>query len=249
MAAVVTTRELTARYGKRVVLRGIDVDVPAGVSGLLGPNGAGKTTWLHTLCGLRPPASGSVSVLDTDPSQRVGRRELAAGVGFLPQHLGFYPRFRVAEFIAYAAWLKRVRKVDLDMRVQEALARVDLVQRSDERMGALSGGMLRRAGIAAAIVHRPRLLLLDEPSVGQDPAQRIELLKLLRELGEDTSVLLSTHLLDDVSAVCETVVVLHDGEVLFTGSTHDLAARGGSDPTIAGGYLAVMDQAQPPVAT
>lgn len=245
MSAVVTARALRAQYGARVVLREIDLDVSEGVTALLGPNGAGKTTLLHTFCGLRSPSSGSVSVLGTDPTRRNGRRTLAGQVGFLPQHFGFYPRFRLREFIAYAGWLKEVPRPDLAERVQHALACVDLLGRQDERMRNLSGGMLRRAGIAAAIVHQPRLLLLDEPSVGLDPAQRVELRMLIQNLGATTSVLLSTHLLDDVAAACDTVLVLNEGQLMFTGSAAQLAAcAGGDEPEVEQGYLALMSSMQ-----
>lgn len=241
MPTVVSTRGLRAQYGRHPVLQDLDLDVPAGVTALLGPNGAGKTTLLHALCGLHRPSAGSVSVLGTDPSRRAGRRALAASVGFLPQHLGYYPRFRLREFVAYAAWLKQVPKADMADRVREVLEQVDLLDRQDLRMRALSGGMLRRAGVAAALVHRPRLLLLDEPSVGLDPAQRVELRSLIRELRTTTSVLLSTHLLDDVSAACENVIVLSEGMVLFSGSAAELAAKGaGPQHSVEQGYLTLM---------
>lgn len=213
---------LGQRYGRRWVFRSLDVQVKPGVTALLGPNGAGKTTFLHSVVGLRRPAAGALRVLGVDVLRRGGIRAVAARLGFLPQTAGFYPRYTVWDYVAYAAWLKGVRSRDLPPLVAEALERLALTPHASTRMAALSGGMQRRAGIAQALVAGPKLLVLDEPVAGLDPEQRIELRRLIRTLAETGSVLLSTHTVEDVRHVADRVLVLHNGGVVFDGTVEQL---------------------------
>ncbi len=242
---IVTARDMSDRYGRIEVLRSIDLDVPAGLTALLGPNGAGKTTLLHLLGGLRRPTGGALSVLGVTQDQRDRRRRIAAAVGFLPQTVGFLPGYTVREFVTYAAWLKRVPKPDLSRRVERALADVGMLDRASIRMRTLSGGMVRRVGIATAIVHQPPLVILDEPSAGLDPEQRHSLRSLLSRLKQTSSVIVSTHLIEDVRETCDTVVVLDEGTIRFSGSPADLgrlrgASTHGHGGDIEDGYLAVL---------
>ena len=243
-AAVISAAGLAQRYGKRWVFRDLDFTVPPGVTALLGPNGAGKTTLLHSIVGLKPPVAGDVRVMDVDVLRRGGLRAVAAQLGFLPQHVGYYPGYTLREFVTYSAWLKRVPRADLDNYVDVALARVDLTDRASSKMSSLSGGMLRRAGIAQAIAHRPDLLILDEPASGLDPEQRIELRRLLRDLVSTTTVLVSTHLVDDVRHIADHVIVLHDGRVVFAGSVGRLEAEGApeaaGDSALERGYVTAL---------
>lgn len=222
MGQVVSARGLSGGYRRRSVFSSVDLDLGTGLSALLGPNGAGKTTLLHMICGLHSPSGGSLSVLGIDMTRRTARRELAANLGFLPQDFGYPPAFTTAEFVAYAAWLKGVRSEKAPRLVDDALGAVQLEDRAGTPLKALSGGMRRRAGIAAALVHRPALLVLDEPSAGLDPQQRVDLRDLLGRLARTSSVLVSTHLLEDVRSTCTTVVVLDEGVIRFTGSPSQL---------------------------
>lgn len=245
MSDIVSARKMSDHYGRVQVLRSVDLDVPTGVTALLGPNGAGKTTLLHLLCGLRCPTGGSLSVLGVTHDQRARQRKIAASVGFLPQTVGFLPGYTVRDFVSYAAWLKRVPRRELRQRVESALADVEMGHQADKKMRALSGGMIRRVGIAAAIVHQPPLLLLDEPSAGLDPEQRLALRSLLARLKHTSSVIVSTHLIEDVRDVCDTVVVLDEGLIRFTGSPRELGRVAGTSADdhlrdIEGGYLAVL---------
>lgn len=237
MATVISARGLSGGYRGRLVFSSVDLDVQPGLTALLGPNGAGKTTLLHMVCGLRSPSGGSLSVLGVDMTRRAAAREIARHVGFLPQESGYPAGFTTKEFIAYAAWLKRVPSSDTSNLVGEALAAVQLQDQAGTRLKALSGGMRRRAGIAAALVHRPTLIVLDEPSAGLDPQQRVGLRELLVRLSERTSVLLSTHLLEDVRSTCDNVVVLDRGAVRFTGSPAQLE-QGAPAGAAGGGHLA-----------
>jgi ABC-2 type transport system ATP-binding protein len=165
-------------------------------------------------------------------------------LGYLPQTFSFYDRFSALDTVEYVGWLKCVDKADLRQRAQEALGEVGLLDLANMPMRKLSGGMVRRVGIAQAIVNQPTVLLLDEPSAGLDPQQRIELRALLRRLGERATVLLSTHLVEDVASACERVVVLGEGQVRFMGQVEELAelAEGDSigDSTLERGFTSVL---------
>jgi ABC-2 type transport system ATP-binding protein len=243
---VVIAQGLKDRYGHRVVFDGLDLTLGGTITGLLGPNGAGKTTLLHLLCGLRRPTGGSLSVMGVDVTRRAANRELAERVGFLPQSFGYLPSYTVRDFVTYAGWLKKVPATELPAATERAIADVNLSDRAESRMRTLSGGMVRRVGIAAAVVHRPSLLLLDEPAAGLDPAQRAELRELLTRLSDSTCVIMSTHLIDDVRAICRDVVVLDNGQVRFTGTPDQLEASA-QGPSAVGtgieaGYLSVLSR-------
>ncbi|RIV37379.1 ATP-binding cassette domain-containing protein [Micromonospora radicis] len=237
---------LAQRYGRRNVFRNLDVVVPRGVTVLLGPNGAGKTTLLHTIVGLKRPVAGNLHVLGRDVLRRGGLRAVAARIGFLPQTVSHYPGYTVRDSVGYAAWLKGVPERDIGVKVDRALRLMNLSGRAASRMGSLSGGLLRRAGIAQAIVHEPALLILDEPAAGLDPQQRIELRRVLRKVADTATVLVSTHVVDDARHVADTLIVLNEGSVVFTGTVAGLEglARTGTDgdSDLERGYLAALRQ-------
>lgn len=171
-------------------------------------------------------------------------RALRRQIGYLPQDFGYYKRFTVREFVEYMAWLKEVPKADIPGAVQRAVERVGLADRADHRMKTLSGGMVRRAGIAQAIVNSPAVLLLDEPTAGLDPAQRLRFRELLQDLGRDTCVVVSTHLVEDVAAACSDVVLFADGRLVFQGTPDELGAAGSpdhpGDSPLERGYSALL---------
>lgn len=246
MESVIHGTGLSQRYWRRWVFRRLDIDVGKGVTALLGPNGAGKTTLLHTLVGLRPPVSGSLRVLGIDTLQRSGRRDVAARLGFLPQNVGIIPGYTLSDYITYAAWLKGVPNRELPALVNAALTKVDLAERAKSKMRTLSGGMIRRAGIAQALVSRPELLVLDEPAAGLDPEQRISLRRLMRTLAESMCVLISTHAVEDVRHVADHVLVLRAGEIVFDGSVTALEASRiegvEGDTSLEQGYLTALSR-------
>ncbi|TDV51921.1 ABC transporter ATP-binding protein [Actinophytocola oryzae] len=229
---------LRVRAGRRMAVDGVDLSLANGVHGLLGPNGAGKTTLIRALATVLRPAGGSLSLLGG-----AGQREVRRRLGYLPQDFGFYRRFTVREFVEYMAWLKEMPKAEVPGAVQRAIERVGLADRADDRMKTLSGGMVRRAGIAQALVNDPAVLLLDEPTAGLDPAQRMQFRQLLREL-TDTCVVVSTHLVEDVAAACTDVVLLDAGRVVFQGTTAQLQAAGSDadpgDSPLERGYSALL---------
>ncbi|WNV88404.1 ABC transporter ATP-binding protein [Umezawaea sp. Da 62-37] len=238
---------LKVRVGvRKMAVDGLDLSLGTGVHGLLGPNGAGKTTLIRALATVLRPADGTLEVLGTSVGGRVDQRALRRRIGYLPQEFGYYKRFTVREFVEYMAWLKEMPKRDVPAAVQRAVERVGLADRADHRMKTLSGGMVRRAGIAQAIVNDPRVLLLDEPTAGLDPAQRLRFRELLQELGTDSCVVVSTHLVEDVAAACTDVVLFAEGKLVFQGTPDQLATAGGpehvGDSPIERGYSALLGE-------
>ncbi|MGW5734742.1 MULTISPECIES: ATP-binding cassette domain-containing protein [Streptomyces] len=237
--------DLSQGYGRRCVIEGLDLVISPGVTGLLGPNGAGKTTLFRTLSTVAPPRGGELELFGEAVVTERDVRRVRPRIGYLPQDFGYYPAFSLTDFVRYCAWLREVPSKEAGAATQEALAAVGLTDRARDRMKSLSGGMLRRAGIAAAIVGSPSLLLLDEPTVGLDPAQRLDFRALIRSLARaGAAVVLSTHLVEDVGAACDTVLVLSDGRVVHSGTPQELAGR--STPTAPGdsplerGYMSVL---------
>ncbi|MFC1437621.1 ATP-binding cassette domain-containing protein [Streptacidiphilus sp. N1-10] len=240
--------DLTRRFGAVQAVAGVDLQVGPGVFGLLGPNGAGKTSLLRMMATAVPPSSGRLRLLDRDPGRYGPRREIRRRLGYLPQNPGYYPGFTVAEYVEYFALLKEVPPARTRAAVATAIDRVELGDRRKARLRTLSGGMLRRVGIAQAIVNEPELLLLDEPTAGLDPEQRVTFRSLLRDLGQRATVVVSTHLVEDVAAACARVALMDRGRIVFHGTPDGLAASGdgqaAGDTPIERGYSAVLAQAR-----
>jgi ABC-2 type transport system ATP-binding protein len=235
-------------FGKNRAVDGVSLEAGPGVLGLLGPNGAGKTSLLRMLATVLPPSAGGIRLLDRDPGRTADRREIRRRLGYLPQNLGYYPAFTVVEFIEYFALLKEVPSERVPKAVATAVERVDLGAKAKARLRTLSGGMLRRVGIAQAIVNEPNLLLLDEPTAGLDPEQRVGFRALLRSLGETSTVVVSTHLVEDVGAACCEVALMDTGHIVFRGTPDELVARGVGrgigDAPLERGYSAVLQAAR-----
>jgi len=235
-------------FGKNKAVDGVSLGLGPGVFGLLGPNGAGKTSLLRMLATVLPPSSGEIRLLDRDPCRPASRREIRRRLGYLPQNLGYYPSFTVVEFIEYFALLKEMPSSAVPKAVAVAVERVDLGAKAKAKLRTLSGGMLRRVGIAQAIVNDPELLLLDEPTAGLDPEQRVQFRALLRSLGATATVIVSTHLVEDVGAACSEVALMSGGKVVFRGTPDDLTARGAGhsvgDAPLERGYGAVLSAAR-----
>jgi ABC-type multidrug transport system ATPase subunit len=239
---------LTRRFGPATAVAGVDLRVGPGVFGLLGPNGAGKTTLLRMMATAVPPTSGQLRLLGRDPASYGPRREIRRKLGYLPQNPGYYPGFTVAEFVEYFALLKEVPPARVRPAVKIAIDRVGLADRAKAKLRTLSGGMLRRAGIAQAIVNDPELLLLDEPTAGLDPEQRVAFRALLRELGQRATVVVSTHLVEDVGAACAEVALMDRGTIVFHSTPDELArsANGqtAGDTPLERGYTAALERAR-----
>ena len=244
----VNLTEIHRSFGKNKAVDGVSLELGTGVFGLLGPNGAGKTSLLRILATVLPPSSGEMALLGRDPRASAARREIRRRLGYLPQNLGYYPSFTVVEFIEYFALLKEMPVPDVPRAVAAAVERVDLGPKAKAKLRTLSGGMLRRVGIAQAIVNNPDLLLLDEPTAGLDPEQRVQFRSLLRGLGESSTVLVSTHLVEDVGAACSEVALMSAGKIVFRGTPDELTVRGEGhsvgDAPLERGYSAVLAEAR-----
>ncbi len=244
----VNLTEIQRSFGKNKAVDGVSLELGTGVFGLLGPNGAGKTSLLRILATVLPPSSGEMALLGRDPRASAARREIRRRLGYLPQNLGYYPSFTVVEFIEYFALLKEMPVPAVPRAVAAAVERVDLGPKAKAKLRTLSGGMLRRVGIAQAIVNNPDLLLLDEPTAGLDPEQRVQFRSLLRGLGESSTVLVSTHLVEDVGAACSEVALMSAGKIVFRGTPDELTVRGEGhsvgDAPLERGYSAVLAEAR-----
>jgi ABC-2 type transport system ATP-binding protein len=239
---------ITRKFGRNTAVDGVSLEVGPGVCGLLGPNGAGKTSLLRMLATILPPSSGTLRLLDRDPGRPATRREIRRRLGYLPQNLGYYPSFTVVEFVEYFALLKEMPPHLVPKAVAVAVEKVDLGPKAKAKLRTLSGGMLRRVGIAQAIVNDPELLLFDEPTAGLDPEQRVAFRALMRDLGQTSTVIVSTHLVEDVGAACSEVALMSDGKVVFRGTPEELTARGEGhgigDAPLERGYSAILAAAR-----
>jgi ABC-2 type transport system ATP-binding protein len=216
---------LVKAYGRHRALDGLELQARPGVTGLLGPNGAGKTTLLRMLATVLPADAGELRILGQDPLDAQGRRHIRRRLGYLPQDAGFHRGFTAFEAIDYIAVLKE--HTDARARHDDVRRVLDLVGLSDvatKKVRALSGGMRRRLGLAQALLGRPELLVLDEPTVGLDPEQRMRFRDLVSDAGSGRTVILSTHQTEDVAAICAEVVVVREGRSVFAGTPAELAA-------------------------
>ncbi|GGX24677.1 ABC transporter ATP-binding protein [Streptomyces lomondensis] len=226
MTTTVSASGLCLRYGGTRALDDVSLRLTGGVTGLLGPNGAGKTTLLRVLATARPADRGAFTVLGHDPATARGRQEVRRRLGYLPQTPGFHPDFTAFEFVDYVAILKEMTDRGARHReVRRVLDEVGLADVRGKRIRKLSGGMRQRVALGAALVGDPGFLVLDEPTVGLDPEQRMRFRELIARAGEGRTVLLSTHQTEDVAMLCHRVLVMAGGRVRFEGTPAELTAR------------------------
>ncbi len=215
---------LTKRFVEKDAVANVSFFVPEGeVLGFLGPNGAGKTTTMRMITGFLPPTSGSVKVAGLD----VAADSLAvrARIGYLPENVALYPEMRVEEYLRFRAAIEGVGRADMRARVDEAAERCMISDVRRQVIGTLSKGYRQRVGLAGALIHRPPVLILDEPTVGLDPRQIVKIRELITELGREHTVILSTHILPEVEQVCRRVLIIDNGKLVADGTPEQL--RGG----------------------
>jgi ABC-2 type transport system ATP-binding protein len=226
---VIRIENCTKCYGKRVAVDGISFTVGAGeIVGFLGPNGAGKTTTMRLITGYLMPTRGDVWVADHNMATHSleGRRL----IGYLPEMTPLYADMTVRSYLAFAARLRGVEAARADRRVGEVVDQCGLGQYADALLGRLSRGYRQRVGLAQAIIHDPAVLILDEPTAGIDPIQVAQTRRLIKELGRDRTILLSTHILPEVSMICERVIIIHEGRIAAQDRIENLSAvlKGGA---------------------
>lgn len=215
---MIRSEKMIKNYGQVCALKGVDLTIEKEVFGLLGPNGAGKTTFLRILATLLPPTSGKATVFGYDVMrERIAIRRI---LGYLPQEFGAYPSLTGQEYLEYIATLKGIRRPKVE--IERVLRQFHLTEIAHRRTKSYSSGMLRRLGLAQALLGSPKVLLVDEPTGGLDPEERIRFRNFLMELGGDRVVVLSTHLVEDVAMVCKRLAVLRQGEIIYQGTTREL---------------------------
>ena len=211
---------LTKRFGDFTAVDDMNIRITNGVYGLLGVNGAGKTTLMRMICTLLTPTSGQILCDGKDILKMEG--EYRNLLGYLPQEFGFYPEFSVKDYLLYIASLKGVRPVVAKKRVKELLEQVGLSKAANKKMKKLSGGMKRRVGIAQAILNNPKILILDEPTAGLDPTERVRFRNLISELSKERIVILSTHIVSDVEYIANEIWLMKNGRLVQQGSLNDV---------------------------
>lgn len=219
MSTTIKIRNLNQYYGKKQALKDVNLTIETGMFGLLGRNGAGKTTLIKVLATLLPISEGQVSVCGKDIARA---QEIRRITGYLPQEFSMYPNMSVYEAMDYLGVLSGLNKVQRRERIPGLLERVNLQDDRRKKVKVLSGGMKRRLGIAQAILHNPRVLIVDEPTAGLDPEERVRFRNLLCEIAEERIVILSTHIVGDIEATCENIAVLDAGEIIYKGTVSEL---------------------------
>lgn len=219
MSTEIRIQNLDKYYGKKCALKDINLNIPKGMFGLLGRNGAGKTTLMKVLATLLKSDKGAITICDI-PIDRA--REIRSIIGYLPQDFSMYANMNVYESMDYLGVLSGVSKQERKTRIPELLTKVNLHNNKRTKVKAMSGGMRRRLGIAQALLHDPKVLIVDEPTAGLDPEERVRFRNLLCELAEERIVILSTHIVGDIEATCENIAVLDEGKILFHGTVFEL---------------------------
>ncbi len=239
--AVLVCRDLRKRFGDRQAVDGVGFHIVAGETyGLLGPNGAGKTTTISMICGLLRRDAGEV--LAAGRPVDLGATEAKAAIGYVPQDLAIYPDLTARENLRFFGRLQRLRGKELDRRVDEVLAVIDLADRAGERTEGFSGGMKRRLNIGIGLLHRPTLLVLDEPTVGVDPQSRNAILSAVADLeGEGMAILYTTHYMEEAERLCDRIGIIDEGRIRAEGTRRELVSLVGEKDRVklaAGGTVA-----------
>ena len=208
---------LTKQYQNNIAVDRISLQLNTGIYGLLGANGAGKTTLMRMVCGILKPTSGTITFDGIDVSEERYRSML----GYLPQDFGYYPEFTGEDFLLYMAALKGLRKPQARRKTVELLKLVSLHDVAKKKIKTYSGGMKQRLGIAQALLNQPKILVLDEPTAGLDPKERVRFRDLIKDLGKDSIVLLSTHIVSDIEHIADDILMMKSGQLIYQGKWTD----------------------------
>ena len=209
---------LTKQYKNKIAVDRLSFTLEKGVTGLLGTNGAGKTTLMRMLCGILTPTGGEITY-DGVPVTEESYRDI---LGYLPQDFGYYPEFSGLDFLMYFSALKGLSKKDAKVRTEELLEIVGLSDAAKKKVKTYSGGMKQRLGIAQALINRPEVLILDEPTAGLDPKERVRFRNLMEEIGKENIVLLSTHIVSDIEHIADRIIMMKSGQIIWQGVRSDV---------------------------
>lgn len=224
MQNTIEIKHVNKFYGKKQALKDVNLTIEQGMFGLLGRNGAGKTTLMKLLATLHGKQSGEITVCGIPVEKS---KEIRSITGYLPQDFSMYPSMRVEECLDYLGVLSGMSKAERRERIPMLLKKVNLTDKKNSKIKSLSGGMKRRLGIAQALLHNPKVLIVDEPTAGLDPEERIRFRNLLCEVAEERIVLLSTHIVGDIEATCEQIAIMNEGEILWRGTVTELLENAG----------------------
>ena len=210
---------VSKQYKNKIAVDRIDLTLGKGIYGLLGANGAGKTTLMRMLCGILTPTSGTITYDGLDVSEE----EYRAILGYLPQDFGYYPDFSGRDFLLYMAALKGLSKESAKKRVNELLELVSLTDVAKKKIKTYSGGMKQRLGIAQALLNNPQILILDEPTAGLDPKERVRFRNLIADIGKENIVNLSTHIVSDIDRIADRILMMNNGKLVFNGTREEIS--------------------------
>ena len=237
---LIAVEHVSRDYDRRRAVDDISFTVQRGeILGFLGPNGAGKTTTMHMICGVLAPTAGTISIAGHDIVEQP--KQAKSCIGFLPEQPPLYPDLTVDQYLAYCGHLRGIARGELAAAMNNSRERCGVQDVAGRLIGNLSKGYQQRVGIAQAIIHSPELVILDEPTVGLDPHQIVEIRQLISELGDDHSVILSTHILSEVQSTCDRVLIIHQGHLILDASLDSLAADSSSR-----GFTAALRQPPAP---
>lgn len=213
--------QVTKNYSNTTVVNQISINFEPGVTGLLGANGAGKTTLMRMICGILKPTSGKITFQFENDMLNTAEEMYRDALGYLPQDFGYYPSFTGKEFLMYMAALKGIEKHAAKRKCKELLNVVNLEAVANKKIKTYSGGMKQRLGIAQAILNNPKILVLDEPTSGLDPKERVKFRNMIAELGKDSIVIFSTHIVSDVEHIADRIIMMKEGSIIFDGKARD----------------------------
>lgn len=224
---MITVKHLTKRYGHITAVNNISFDIKKGeIVGLLGPNGAGKTTTMKILTGYMPADSGEVTLAGHDVF--TDSLEVRKKIGYLPEHSPLYEELNVKEYLEYIAQMHDIPFFNIEKKLYEVLEKAGLQDKLYSEISELSKGYKQRLGLAQALIHNPPILILDEPTTGLDPNQIVEIRHLVKEIGKEKTIILSTHILSEVEATCDRVLIINNGEIVASGTTNELKNQVGA---------------------
>lgn len=205
--------------GKKDALNSLDLVIPNGMFGILGRNGSGKSTLMNIIATILQPSKGTVTIngIEIKNSQKI--RQM---IGYLPQDFDFYPNMKVSEVLYYLGFLSKINQTDFDKYVDLILRKVNLIDYKNKKVKSLSGGMKKRLGIAQAILHDPKVIIVDEPTAGLDPEERVRIRNLLSDLAENKNVIISTHIVSDIESTCNRIAILDKGSLVYKGDIPSL---------------------------
>ena len=221
---MIEVSHLTKQLKKKTIIQDITLSIDGGMVGLIGPNGAGKTTFMRMIAAVTKPSVGDITVNGHSINREA--TSIRKQIGYLPQHFQLYPQLTVSQFLDYIGKLKKDRRFDYGMEKNRLLDILNLREQENQKIKTLSNGMKQRLGIAQALYGEPDVLILDEPSAGLDPEERLRFRNLIADVSTRKTVILSTHIVEDIEASCDTLIVLKEGRVLFQGTPDELQSKG-----------------------